>query len=66
MSFVDHEALRTDHPARVVLTDGATGRTLTAGQLADGARRVAGGLAERGLGRGRNDARRHECRRHGR
>ena len=52
MSFVDHEALRTDRPARIALTDGATGRTVTAGQLADGARRVAGGLAERGIGRG--------------
>jgi acyl-CoA synthetase (AMP-forming)/AMP-acid ligase II len=52
MSFADHEVLRSAHPARVALIDGATGRTLTAGQLADGARRVAGGLAARGIGRG--------------
>jgi acyl-CoA synthetase (AMP-forming)/AMP-acid ligase II len=52
MSFADHEVLRSDHLARVAVIDGATGRTLTAGQLADGARRVAGGLAARGAGRG--------------
>src|SRR3954468_21406900 len=39
-------------PARLALVDAETGRSLTFGQLADGVRRVAGGLAARGIGRG--------------
>src|SRR4051812_1694798 len=39
-------------PARLALVDAETGRSLTFGQLADGVRRVAGGLAARGVGRG--------------
>src|SRR5215470_18060454 len=42
------ERLR-DKPAMV---DGPTGRTLTYGQLADGVRRVATGLARRGFRKG--------------
>jgi acyl-CoA synthetase (AMP-forming)/AMP-acid ligase II len=37
---------------RPALVDGATGRTLTYGALADRDERVAAGLAERGFGRG--------------
>ena len=40
---------RPDDP---VLIDGPTGRSLTAGQLMDGIRRLAGGLAARGMGAG--------------
>jgi acyl-CoA synthetase (AMP-forming)/AMP-acid ligase II len=39
-------------PDRLALADARSGRTLTGGQLADGARRFAAGLAERGIGRG--------------
>ncbi len=38
-----------DHPAMI---DGPTGRTYTYAQLADGTRRVAGGLSGMGIGRG--------------
>src|SRR4051794_22611159 len=53
MTWVDDEVLgrAAAQPARTALI-GPAGRTLTFGQLADGARRVAGGLAERGVGRG--------------
>ncbi|HYU59047.1 MAG TPA: 4-coumarate--CoA ligase family protein [Actinomycetota bacterium] len=37
---------------KAALIDGPTGRTLTYSQLAEAVRRVAGGLAERGFGRG--------------
>lgn len=37
---------------RVAIVDGPSGRSLTYGQIAGGARRVAAGLAERGFGRG--------------
>ena len=40
---------RPDDP---VLIDGPTGRSLTAGQVVDGIRRLAGGLAARGMGPG--------------
>jgi 4-coumarate--CoA ligase len=39
-------------PDRAVLIDGPSGRQMTAGALQDGIRRLAGGLAARGLGRG--------------
>lgn len=39
-------------PDRVVLTDGPTGRSLTAAALRDGIARLAGGLAEKGFGHG--------------
>ena len=39
-------------PDAAVLIDGPTGRTLTAGQVVDGIRRLGGGLAERGMGPG--------------
>src|SRR4249920_530619 len=46
-TFVLQHAQRlADKPA---LIDGATGRTLTYGQLADGVRRTAVGLAQRGF-----------------
>jgi acyl-CoA synthetase (AMP-forming)/AMP-acid ligase II len=49
-SFVlQHAAARADQP---VLVDGPSGRTLTLGQVADGARRVAAGLTHRGLTKG--------------
>src|SRR3954454_17497584 len=53
MTSVDDEILSraAAQPARTALV-GPAGRTLTFGQLADGARRVAGGLAERGVRRG--------------
>ena len=38
--------------AKPALIDGATGRTLTYGQLADGVRRTAVGLARQGFGKG--------------
>src|SRR4051812_40327974 len=52
--MVDDDILgrAADHSARTALVDLAGARALTFGQLADGARRVAGGLAERGVGRG--------------
>jgi acyl-CoA synthetase (AMP-forming)/AMP-acid ligase II len=46
---LEHARERADEPA---LIDGPTGRTLTYGQLADGAAALAAGLAERGFGRG--------------
>jgi acyl-CoA synthetase (AMP-forming)/AMP-acid ligase II len=51
---VDREILaRADaHPDRPAVTDARTGRTVTFGQLADGMRRFAAGLGERGIGRG--------------
>src|SRR3954453_8477620 len=39
-------------PPRVAPAHAETGRSLTFGQLADGVRRVAGGLAARGIGPG--------------
>lgn len=39
-------------PARVVLIDGPSGREMTAGELEDGIRRLAGGLKARGIGKG--------------
>jgi acyl-CoA synthetase (AMP-forming)/AMP-acid ligase II len=49
-SFVlQHAAARADQP---VLVDGPSGRTLTLGQVAEGARRVAAGFARRGLVKG--------------
>src|ERR1700754_2087878 len=53
-ALVDEEILRAAerHAARVAITDASSGRTVTYGQLADGVRRVAAGLAERGIGRG--------------
>ncbi len=39
-------------PDAAVLIDGPTGRNLTAGQVVDGIRRLAGGLAARGMGPG--------------
>src|SRR5688572_7811038 len=45
-----HAAAR--QPTKPAIIDGRTGRTVTFAQLADGARRVAGGLAERDVGRG--------------
>ena len=38
---------------RVAMIDGPSGREWTAGEIADGIRRVAGGLAARGIGPGR-------------
>ena len=49
-SFVlEHARERADRP---VLVDGPSGRTLTHGQVVGGARRVAAGLARRGLAKG--------------
>ncbi|NRB00823.1 MAG: AMP-binding protein, partial [Rhodobacteraceae bacterium] len=45
------EGLEGD-PDRVVLTDGPTGRTVTAGKLKSSIQALAGGLVERGLGEG--------------
>jgi acyl-CoA synthetase (AMP-forming)/AMP-acid ligase II len=45
-------AVADAQPDRLALADARSGRTLTGGQLADGARRFAAGLAERGIGRG--------------
>ena len=45
--FVFEHAAR--YPSRPALIDGPTGRTLTYGQLTDGVRRVAAGLAQRGF-----------------
>src|SRR5258708_36307088 len=44
-----HAARLGDKPA---LIDGPTGRTLSYRQLAEGARRTAAGLAQRGFGKG--------------
>ena len=41
-----------DDPDRAVLIDGPSGRGMTAGALEDGIRRLAGGLAARGFGKG--------------
>ena len=38
-------------PSRVVLIDGPSGREMTAGALEEGIRRLAGGLAARGIGK---------------
>jgi acyl-CoA synthetase (AMP-forming)/AMP-acid ligase II len=53
-ALVDHEVLRTAdrHAARAALTGAVDGRRITFAQLADGARRLAAGLGERGIGRG--------------
>jgi acyl-CoA synthetase (AMP-forming)/AMP-acid ligase II len=52
--FVDAEIMRAAerYGPRVAIVDATTGRSLTFAQLADGIRRVAAGLAERGIGRG--------------
>lgn len=47
--ILQHAGERAD---RAVLVDGPTGRTLTMGQVAAGARRVASSLARRGFGKG--------------
>jgi acyl-CoA synthetase (AMP-forming)/AMP-acid ligase II len=51
-SLVDDDVLRAAerYAARTAIIDARSGRTLTFGQLVDGARRVAAGLAERGIG----------------
>ena len=51
-SLVDDDVLRAAerHAARTAIIDARSGRTLTFGQLVDGACRVAAGLAERGIG----------------
>jgi 4-coumarate--CoA ligase len=41
-----------DRPSEVVMVDGPTGREVTAGELVDAIRRLAGGLAARGYGAG--------------
>ncbi len=46
---LEHAAERSGRPA---LIDGSTGRVLTYGELADQSARLAGGLRERGFGRG--------------
>jgi acyl-CoA synthetase (AMP-forming)/AMP-acid ligase II len=53
-ALVDEEVLHAveQHPSRPAILDGRTGRTVTFAQLADGARRIAGGLRERHVGRG--------------
>ena len=50
--LVDDDVLRSAerHAARTAIIDARSGRTLTFGQLVDGACRVAAGLAERGIG----------------
>jgi acyl-CoA synthetase (AMP-forming)/AMP-acid ligase II len=52
MALLDDEVLSGHDPLAPALIDVRSGRTVTFGQLADGARRVARGLAGRGLGRG--------------
>lgn len=42
-----------DDPDRVVLIDGPSGREMTAAQFAHGVKALAGGLIERGFGRGK-------------
>ena len=51
-SLVDDDVLRAAerYAARTAIIDARSGRTLTFGQLVDGARRLAAGLAERGIG----------------
>jgi acyl-CoA synthetase (AMP-forming)/AMP-acid ligase II len=53
-ALVDHAILaRADaQPDRPAVADAHSGRGLTFGQLADGARRLAGGLRRQGIGRG--------------
>ena len=53
-TLVDDEILHAAdrHAAKPAITDARSGRTLTFGQLADGIRRLAAGLAEQGVGRG--------------
>src|SRR5262245_6663860 len=50
--MLDHDVLSGHDPLSPALIDAHSGRTLAFGQLADGARRVAAGLAGRGLARG--------------
>jgi len=50
--LLDEDVLAGHDPLAPALIDAAGGRTIAFGQLADGARRVAGGLAGRGLERG--------------
>lgn len=40
-------------PQRIAMIDGPTGRAWSAGEIADGIKRIAGGLAARGIGPGR-------------
>ncbi len=51
-AFADQEVLAGGDPLDPALVDARSGRTLTFGQLSDGAARAAAGLAGRGLGRG--------------
>lgn len=51
-AFVDEEVLGAQPPLDPALIDARSGRSLAFGQLADGARRVADGLAGRGIARG--------------
>jgi acyl-CoA synthetase (AMP-forming)/AMP-acid ligase II len=53
-TFVDDHALRcaARHARRPAVIDARTERIITFGQLLDGSRRLAAGLAERGVGRG--------------
>src|SRR5436305_4938587 len=53
-SFVDEALLAhaADYPTKVAVTTASGRRTVTFAQLRDGARRLAAGLAERGVGRG--------------
>ena len=51
-ALLDEEVLAGHDPLAPALIDVGSGRTIAFGQLADGARRVAAGLAGRGLGRG--------------
>jgi acyl-CoA synthetase (AMP-forming)/AMP-acid ligase II len=53
-AFVDDEALRVawHSPDRPAVADAVTGRSVTFGQLAGGARRLAAGLARHGIGPG--------------
>jgi acyl-CoA synthetase (AMP-forming)/AMP-acid ligase II len=53
-ALVDEEILRAAvrYAPRVAVADASSGRPLTFGQLADGVRRLAAGLAGRGIGRG--------------
>jgi acyl-CoA synthetase (AMP-forming)/AMP-acid ligase II len=53
ISVTSHVLRHADRLAdRPALIDGTDGRTLTYGQLSDGIRRIAGGLQERGFGKG--------------
>jgi acyl-CoA synthetase (AMP-forming)/AMP-acid ligase II len=52
-SFIDEEILAVAaRPARPAICEAAGNGRITFGQIADGSRRLAAGLAERGIGRG--------------